>query len=405
MGALCALAFLLMLSYSIARPATESLFLEAHSSDELPLVWLLVAVAAGVAVVGFARLLARLELARLLGYSSLATGLALVGLLGARQADVPFVHYALYVWKDIYVVLLVETFYCYANAVFPIRTARWVYGLFGIVASLGSLTGNLAVGALAQHIGSANALWAVLPVTILVWLICLPLSKYAGRERRDDEADEQIAPNFTESLRVVKGSSYLLLLVVLIAVVQVAVNLIDYEFNTIVEEAYPDTDQRTAVIGQVYAVLSVATVAFHSLTGPVLRLAGVPLVLLLVPVLLGSGLGAYALAPRFLTIAIVKVASKCFDYTIFRAAKEMLYIPLSYSEKTQGKSIVDVLTYRVAKGGASLVLLGLQRVALVFLVIPLTLGLMAVWFGVTLAVARRFRKKVSREDEMGSRRN
>lgn len=396
--ALCVVSFLIMLSYSIARPATESLFIEAHTASQLPFVWLLVAIGVTITVAGYARLMARVELLRLFGTTAAASGLILAGLLAARYLRIPFVDYALYVWKDIYIVLLVETFYSYANAVFPIRKARWFYGLFGVVSALGSVTGNLAVGALAHRFGTSASLWAIIPVTIALWLMCIPFSRLIGvRGSREDNS----APDFTTAMKLVRKSSYLLILVVLIAVVQVVVNLIDYEFNHVVEGAFPNTDDRTAVIGQVYAVTNLATIALHALTGPVLRLLGVPLVLLIVPCLLGIGLATFAVSPRFLTVAIVKVASKCFDYTIFRAAKEMLYIPLSYAEKTQGKSIIDVLTYRLAKGGASLVLLLLQRITLVFLVTPLSMVLVAVWFGLTVVVARRFRARVSRKDEMG----
>jgi len=138
----------------------------------------------------------------------------------------------------------------------------------------------------------------------------------------------------------------------------------------------------------------------HGLTGPLLRVLGAPVVLLVVPCLLGFGLCAFAAAPRFATAALVKVASKCFDYTVFRAAKEVLYIPLSFHEKTQGKSVVDVLTYRLAKGGASLVLLGLQRLGAAALVTPMAFALLGAWLAVTVAVARRFRRKVSRRDEL-----
>ena len=39
---LAALIFVILASYAIARPATESLFLEAHGSKSLPIAWLLV---------------------------------------------------------------------------------------------------------------------------------------------------------------------------------------------------------------------------------------------------------------------------------------------------------------------------------------------------------------------------
>lgn len=47
---------------------------------------------------------------------------------------------------------------------------------------------------------------------------------------------------------------------------------------------------------------------------------------------------------------VAKSASKIFDYTIFKSSKEILYIPLSYEERTVGKAIVDMFSYRLAKG-------------------------------------------------------
>ena len=79
-----------------------------------------------------------------------------------------------------------------------------------------------------------------------------------------------------------------------------------------------------------------------------------------------------------------------------------LYIPLSYREKTQGKSIVDMLTYRVAKGGASLILLGLIAIGAANLATVMTLVLIACWFIITIMVVARFRRKVKVEEEVRS---
>jgi ATP/ADP translocase len=79
------------------------------------------------------------------------------------------------------------------------------------------------------------------------------------------------------------------------------------------------------------------------------------------------------------------VGSKVFDYSLFRAAKEILYLPLSYAEKTEGKAVVDVLTYRVSKAGASLLLLALAASA----VTPTALALLLAWLALTEAVTRK----------------
>jgi AAA family ATP:ADP antiporter len=396
---LSVLAFLAMLSYSFARPATESLFLEAHTHDRLPVVWLLVAGAAVITVGAFARLLARYELLRLFGSTAGVSGLLLLALLASRNAGAPMVHYALYVWKDIYVVLLVETFYSFANTVFSIRSARWIFGGLGIASALGSITGDFAVGVVAERWSTVVALHVVPPLLFLIWAICIPLSRVAGAHLEVHR--DPVPVRLTDTLRLLWRSSYVLLLLVLIMLVQVVVTLIDYQYNQMVEQAFPDTDERTAIIGRVYAAVSGATLVLHALTGPTLHLVGVPAVLLAVPILLCGGTGALVALPRFLVAAVVKVASKCFDYTVFRTAKEILYIPLSYAEKTQGKSFVDVMSYRVAKGGASLVLLVLGALGAGMLAGPLTVLVIAAWLGVTVVTVRRFRTKVSRREEMG----
>jgi ATP/ADP translocase len=115
-----------------------------------------------------------------------------------------------------------------------------------------------------------------------------------------------------------------------------------------------------------------------------LRLLGVGTVLLLIPGLLGAAVATYAAIPRFAAMASAKVASKAFDYSLFRAAKEILYIPLSHSERTQGKAFVDMCSYRAAKGACSLLLLGLLAWGSADWVLGATLVGIGLWAAIAL---------------------
>ena len=42
------------------------------------------------------------------------------------------------------------------------------------------------------------------------------------------------------------------------------------------------------------------------------------------------------------------------------AAKELIYLPLSYAEQTQGKALIDIMVYRQAKLLASVILIVLS---------------------------------------------
>ncbi|MCX5783918.1 MAG: hypothetical protein NTW04_05735, partial [Elusimicrobia bacterium] len=41
---------------------------------------------------------------------------------------------------------------------------------------------------------------------------------------------------------------------------------------------------------------------------------------------------------------------KFLDYSVFRASKEVLYIPLSYDARYRAKQVIDAFTHRAAKG-------------------------------------------------------
>lgn len=384
--ALGLLAFTIIGSYELARPAAESLFLRAHGSERLPLVWLAVAAGAALAVSAYNRFSRRVPLLRLLAWAAALAGALLFVLLGLVRAGVPYATFALYVWKDVYVVVLVEIFWSHANVVFPIRTARWLYGLFCAAGSVGGTVAGLLAGPLAKGAGTEAVLWAVLP---LLGLISLGCALGAGRSAAPPPNDAPEArQSFAESLGILRQSHTLLLLLALVATIQLALNLIDFAYNRALEQAFTDLDARTAVIGQVYAATNAAAFLLQVSTGAILRLGGLARVLLFVPLVLGLSLGSGLLFGHFLALAGAKVLSKALDYSLSRAAKEILYIPLAYAEKTAGKALIDILTYRVAKGGASLLLLALVSLGAAKAASWAALGLIGLWAVIAFALGR-----------------
>ncbi len=355
---LAGLAFLVLASYEVARPAVESLFLGAYSSEGLPWVWLAVGVTAFAVVLAYNRVVARVGLVRLFGRAAGISAVVLALLQFAVQAELPGAVFALYIWKDVYVVVLVEIFWSFANTVIPTARAKWLYGIFCAVGALGAMSGNLLVGLVAQEAGTADALWLVVPILLAAAVLCRGVDSLV-REGAGERMGRAKEVAFGDGLKVVNGSRYLKWMVGLIIFTQLVVNLVDFQFNAVVESFYPETDARTAVIGQVYAAINLGSLVLQLGAGVVLSILGVSRSLLAIPLIVGSTLVVFMVMPGFAAIALAKVASKAFDYSIFRAAKELLYIPLGYAEKTQGKAVVDILTYRVAKGGASAMLIAL----------------------------------------------
>ena len=399
------LAFLIIGSYDLARPAAESMFLEAYGSGKLPFVWLAVAGVAAAVVALYGRFAKDRSLLGVMSAVALISATLAAGLLVALRARVPGAPFVLYVFKDVYVVVLIEIFWSYANVVFPIRTARWIYGLFCVMGSGGGAVMNLVAGRIAQATagtalaealvgrsdpgaGTLVALFALVPLLLLLALAAAGAARWAPRVARPARAAEP--HRYTEGLRRVMNSRYLTLMLALIALSQLAITLVDFQFNVGIEAYEPDTDQRTALMGYVAAAFNIGAVALQLGTGLIITLLGVRRVLPSIPGILGATLLAFMIAPHVALLAAAKVLSKVLDYSLFRASKELLYIPLEYADKTQGKAVIDMLTYRVAKGGASLMLLALVALEAPGAVGGLTLAVIAAWVAVSLRLARRY---------------
>jgi len=407
-----ALAFVLIGSYELARPAAESLFLKTYGSGNLPWAWLAVAAAAAGVVAVYGRFSKGQHLLKVMSVSALICATVAALLLVALRARVPGAPFALYVFKDVYVVVLIEIFWSFSNSYFPLKTARWIYGLFCVMGSLGGMSMNLVAGAVAKAAppavaealaggtfegsGTVVALWLLLPMYALIASIAT--GARAAIPDRDPPAAATDSPppkkemaSYTEGLRLVANSPYLRLMLALIALTQLAINLVDYSFNAGVEIYEPDTDQRTALIGQVYFAINFGAMILQLSTGPILKLLKVKRVLPGIPGALGITMIGFLVMPHVLLLAAAKALSKILDYSLFRAAKEMLYIPLAYEEKTQGKAVIDMLTYRVAKGLASALVLVLVALKAPALVNMLTVVIIVAWFFVSLRLAKRYK--------------
>ncbi len=394
-------AFLLMFSYALARPAAESLFMQAHGSERLPVVWLLVAVTTIFMVALYDRVVTRFDLVLLFGGIALISALSLAALMACWRHEVPYSAYGIYIWKDLYMVFLVEAYYSYANSIFPLHSARWAYSLFGGVSALSGIVGGALVGPLAQRHDTAFVLWVVSPVLLLLTVGSVIFYRFAGSKERPLVPAQKAS--LVQALMLLKRSTYLLMLNALIALVQTTSTLIDYLFSDQVETSYPLLDHRTGFIGRVYSLIAMLNIPLNGLTGPILRFFGLPVTLVAIPALLGVTVSAFWIWPVLAMVTAIKVANKCLDYTIFRVAKESLYIPLTYEEITLGKSIIDIATYRVAKGAVSVLMIILLKVLHEAWLTPLTLTVIVAWLWVTVILVKRFRRMISRQQEISGK--
>lgn len=345
------LGFLFLLSYGLLRSPVDAVYLDFFPAKNLPQVWIAVAFAAGFAAFAFAKLSARFRfgsLATILSVTLVTLGAVLFLGVGQEQKWCAF---GLYVWKDVYIILLVEILWTAANLTIPKDVAKWVYGFFLVFGSAGGMAGNLIASKLGSIGRHELSIWLALGVVVLANFWAPWLNKKIIKPKQK---------NITTSIReVFTGKSFrsIQLLLALIVLVQITTTVIDYAYIGALESHAATADARTELGGKVYATIEIAALVLQLGSGIAIRILGSTLPLFLIPLVLLGCIGFSIFNPSFAIASITKIANKSMDYSLFRAGKELLYFPLSYQEKTQGKAWVDIFGYRVAKGGASLLLL------------------------------------------------
>ncbi len=389
------MGFTLIFGYAFARPCIDSIFLEHYSNDDLPSAWLITSLVSVFVIIVYNRLNQHYAILSLFGGLSLVCAAMLAVLLGAYSIGFVPAIFILYIWKELYMVVLMETYWSFADIVFSISTARHTYGVAMTISSIGGILGNLAVGPAARLVGTRLALTMLLITLVLCFLIA-----YLGRKIADEKPNIKESPNVGVGLKTLFTSRYLVPLAILACTVQVVTGLIDYQFNGMLKEDIVNTDMRTESLGNIHASVNMIGVSFQVCMGIILRIFGIGTTFLAIPLMLSMAMFSFIALPHFAIIVLVKIVNKSLDYSLFRGVKEILYIPLSREEKTQGKGLIDIFMYRLARGLSSVLLLGMIALGLAPYVMEIAIALVILWVVLAAVVTRRYQSLLKNSDEV-----
>jgi AAA family ATP:ADP antiporter len=191
----------------------------------------------------------------------------------------------------------------------------------------------------------------------------------------------------------------------LIVLTQVISTVLDLRFFTLVGRYITDMDARTAYIGSFYAVLNSSAFVLQFIVAPILlTYVSLRFIHPAIPVIHVAAAAVLIIKPSLFTGGLAYLLFKAFDYSIFRAGKEIFYIPLSFDSRYRAKEVIDSFGYRASKGGAA----GLASLLVLILgsvpgmVYPLTAMLSALgWLTVVRKLVRQH-DSILKESSEGS---
>ena len=148
-------SFVIIASYDILKPMTRSLFVYHLDADQLPLLYMLVALVVGIFVLFYIRFSSNVSLDRLIFWTTLflAGNLLFFRWLLNLNLNSPLLYYVLFIWASIYGVLTTTQFWLLANYLFNAREAKRLFPLLTASAIFGGIMGGYFTRLLATGIG------------------------------------------------------------------------------------------------------------------------------------------------------------------------------------------------------------------------------------------------------------
>jgi len=384
-------ASFLLFGYEFIRSVSSSLFIGYYGSANLPWVMAGGPLATIMLVYGYGWLLSLAGARRALLYSSVISAALISLCYTALRSGFAPASAVLYMFREAYIVVLVEQYWSFINSTVPIGRAMLVNGPITGFGSIGAIAGASTVHFFAGRLGT-EPLLLFAAVSLLPAALMSDLAYRTGGEPQPSPAEERGRQGHL-ALGLFVRNRYLMLLALLIMLTQAVSTALDLNVSRLVELTYTVKNERTAFFGGLYAKLNIVAFALQFGVAPVaMRFVALPVVHAVIPVIHVAACAAALVRPGLATVAFAFIAFKALDYSLFRAAKEMLYIPLSYDERYRAKSVIDAFGYRLSKGllaglsGAAVKALGRVSPALNA---AAALAAAAIWLPTALVLVRR----------------
>ena len=386
---MAASAMFTLIGYEFIRSAATVLFKTAYGAENLPLVMAAMPAVVFGGVWIYSRILNHLGPQGTLLVTSLGSGLLILSCYLILLTGVDWVTVPLYLLKELYIVLLIEQYWSYINSSLTPATARKVNGPITGVAGLGGAIGGILVGMSAGSYGTEN-------MVLVAAFSCLPaagLSNYAYRRFGEPVQSEASKVHGKMGWQLLKANPMLLYLLSIVLVSQVVSAVLDYRFQGLLSTEFDGRpDEENEFQGKFFGTLNASVLLLQFCITPLLlTFVALRWVHILMPLIHVTAIAFAIYEPSVFSVGLAFFLFKAFDYSIFRAAKELLYLPLSFDERYRTKEIIDVFGYRTGKGASSVVIVALQNLGVVMSNYYLATAFVAtsLWLALIFPLTRR----------------
>lgn len=365
--------------YAVARPVSNAFFIGAYGSDFFPFAWMGTVPLSYFVTYLYNKFLPKIGCLKFTIY--FLVFLVFFDLFSIYAMEkIRFIPFIYYLWKEIYVMLLLQQIWSVIHSTIKMKNAKFLYGLIFAVGGLGGAFGSFLAKQGAVVHGSANLLFLSVPACILIVVSYFMMTRYSNAVF-DSMRDSKVG-SMLDGFKLIGRSSTLTGVLIMLVLMQISAALLDFEFQYYLQKHISTTDLRTSYAAKVYGMINTISVVLQTGgTFLLLHFLGLRKSHLALPLFLGAGALFGSIAPSFQKATQCFIAVKSIDFSLFGIIKEMLYVPLGSEEKFHAKAVIDVFAYRASKALASFLIFAMRSVGDVIFLINWSLVLIFIcWF-------------------------
>jgi AAA family ATP:ADP antiporter len=297
-----------------------------------------------------------------------------------------------FVWFSVFNLFATMVFWGLMADRFTLEQGKRLFGVIAVGGSLGAIAGPWLGSQLAEPLGTATLLLVAagaLGLALLSVRAVARLQPERGADGRSLDERAVIGGSAWEGVRAVFRSAYLAGIAAYVLTLTVVATFIYFTRLQMVAALGDGLDARTTIFAQLDLYTQVATILLQALiTGRLMKFAGVPLTLALLPVTAALGFLGLAIAASLATLVVFQAAFSAVQRALTRPARETLFTVVSRADKYKSKAFIDTFVYRGgdvvgAQVEGVLRSLGTGLAALISVSVPLAVvwAALGVWLG------------------------
>ena len=388
--------FSVLAGYNFIRSISVPLFIANYGKDRMPEATMFMGILLFLMMMIHGKLLTTLGAAKTCLIAHLLSFLTFLSCYFGIIQNHNFFSYILFMAKDIYVVILIEHYWSYFNSTYHSATGKKISGIFTGFVSVGPiLSGYYVTYATPLMNDPKDWIWltalTIIPSTIAMFFVYQNYPLNLTKEKNQVSSGQLFAWNNFHSYPQLKVLAWMVIITQIIAASTT------FAFNAKVAEELVDVGIQTAYYGTFYSNINLIAGIIQFLLAPLL-LHFIPATFLFLFLALSQlSLNIFALWDGSLfNIMLASLLFKSFDYSIFRCAKELFYMPLNFTARFHSKHLIDVFFYRASNSGVS-----------TFFTIAKSFGTMqdtfytlsaaiaaSCWFGITIINRKKLPKEI-----------